>query len=80
MAVGTPVIASRLGAPAELIEDDVNGALISPGDAKALAQILSRLAADTGIVDRWRAALPPVRSLDDVAADYLRLYAAGDRA
>jgi len=36
-ACGLPVIASRLGALAELIEDGVTGLLFSPGDASALA-------------------------------------------
>jgi len=27
-------------------------------------------------VDRWRAALPPARTMDEVAADYLTVYAA----
>jgi glycosyltransferase involved in cell wall biosynthesis len=37
-ACGTPVIASRHGAFAELVEDGVNGLLFSPGDAHDLAE------------------------------------------
>jgi glycosyltransferase involved in cell wall biosynthesis len=37
-ACGTPVIASRHGAFAELVEDGVNGLLFSPGDARDLAE------------------------------------------
>jgi glycosyltransferase involved in cell wall biosynthesis len=77
MAVGTPVVATRMGALAELIEDGVNGRLLPPGDARALAGALRDIAADPGsTIDRWRAALPPVRTMDDVAADYLRVYEA----
>jgi glycosyltransferase involved in cell wall biosynthesis len=36
-AAGTPVIASRLGPLAEMVEDDVTGLLFEPGDAAALA-------------------------------------------
>ena len=46
MAVGTPVIASRLGALPEVIEDEVTGILVSPGDARALAAAMDELWAD----------------------------------
>ncbi|MEY4766969.1 MAG: hypothetical protein RI907_3642 [Pseudomonadota bacterium] len=36
-SVGVPVIASRMGAMAELIEDGVTGLLVTPGDAQDLA-------------------------------------------
>jgi glycosyltransferase involved in cell wall biosynthesis len=43
MAAGLPVIASRIGQLATLIEDGVNGLLCPPGDAQALAEALDRL-------------------------------------
>ena len=39
-ASGTPVIAARVGAPAELVEDGVTGLTFRPGDAEDLAQRL----------------------------------------
>jgi len=76
MAVGTPLIASRLGNLAEIVEDDVNGRLVPAGSVGALAAALQQVAADpAGTVDRWRARLGPIRSLDEVADDYLALYA-----
>ena len=74
-AVGTPVIGSRLGGLRELVTDGVNGRLVMPGDATALAALLADLARDpTGTVDRWRAALPPTRTMQDVATDTLAMY------
>jgi glycosyltransferase involved in cell wall biosynthesis len=37
-ATGTPVIASRLGSLAEIVEDGVTGLLVTPGDATELAR------------------------------------------
>ena len=39
-AVGTPVIASRIGSLAEIVEDGVTGVLTPPGDAAALANAI----------------------------------------
>jgi glycosyltransferase involved in cell wall biosynthesis len=43
MAAGKPVVASALSGVAELVEDGVNGLLVAPGDAEALAVALERL-------------------------------------
>jgi len=43
MAVGRPVIASNIGAPAEIIEHGVNGLLVPPDDPKALRQAVMEL-------------------------------------
>ena len=42
-AVGVPVVASRIGALAEMIEDGRTGLLVAPGDPSALASALTRL-------------------------------------
>jgi glycosyltransferase involved in cell wall biosynthesis len=44
-ASGVPVLASRLGAMAELVEDGVTGKLFAPGDAKELAAALAWMTA-----------------------------------
>jgi glycosyltransferase involved in cell wall biosynthesis len=57
-AAGTPVIASRLGAMAELVDDGQTGWLFTPGDASALAaciHVLSNLPIDAMAAVRRRA-------------------------
>lgn len=46
MAVGTPVVASRVGGISEIIRDGVDGFLIPPNDVDALANRLTRLLSD----------------------------------
>lgn len=46
MAAGKPVVASRAGGLAELVEDEVTGLLVEPGDAEGLARAIRRIASD----------------------------------
>ena len=64
LAVGTPVLASRVGGVAEVVRDGENGLLFPPGDAPALAQAIRRYFDDDGLRDRLRSA----------AADSVRAY------
>ncbi len=48
-AVGRPVVASRVGALAELVEDGQTGLLVPPGDPHALAQALERFMGDASL-------------------------------
>jgi glycosyltransferase involved in cell wall biosynthesis len=74
-AMGTPVIGTRIGGLAEVVADGVNGQLVAPGDWRALAVVLKAMAGDPlGTIDCWRQALAPVRTMDQIAADYLKLY------
>jgi glycosyltransferase involved in cell wall biosynthesis len=76
-AVGTPVVGSRVGGLNELIRDGINGRLLTPGDATEWAVTLSEIAANPeAIVNEWRRHLVPPRTMDDIARDYLSLYAA----
>ena len=43
MAVGLPVVASRVGGIPALVDHDVNGLLVPPGDAAALAGAITRV-------------------------------------
>ncbi len=49
MAAGVPVIAANAGGPAEIITDDVDGILIAPGDAAALAIAMRRVHDDSAL-------------------------------
>ncbi len=49
MMVGTPVVGSRVGGIPDLIEHGVNGLLVPPGDARALAGALRRVLEDPDI-------------------------------
>lgn len=46
MAVGTPVVATRVGGLAEVVEDGVTGVLVEPGEPAALAAGVLRVLAD----------------------------------
>ncbi len=49
LAVGTPVIATRTGGVAEVLEDGVNGLLVEPGDVDALTAAIDRFFLDPAL-------------------------------
>ncbi|HEV7518966.1 MAG TPA: glycosyltransferase [Thermoanaerobaculia bacterium] len=77
MACGVPVLASRLGALAEIHAERECGALFTPGSTAELSGWIERLIADPGIVDGWRHCLresPPVKGLDAHAEEIEEVY------
>jgi len=52
MACGLPVVSSRVGGTAELLEDNVNGLLVPPQDVGALVHALERLLTEEGIAQK----------------------------
>jgi glycosyltransferase involved in cell wall biosynthesis len=65
LAVGTPVIATRVGGVAEVVRDGENGLLVEAGDVAALAEAVRRFFADEALRDRLRArAAESVRAYD----------------
>lgn len=80
MAAGLPVVASRAGGPAEIIDDGIDGLLFAPGDPDALAAVLRRLSMDAalrrrlGEQGRQRAReFTPERAADQIMAVYRQL-------
>ena len=65
LAVGTPVIATRVGGVPEVVCDRVNGLLVAPRDPEAMAAAIARLFDEPGLRDRLAAAAAPsVRELE----------------
>lgn len=52
LSFGLPVISSRIGAIAEVIEDGVTGILVPPGDVAAISVAMERFAADRSLAVR----------------------------
>ncbi len=52
MLAGRPVVASAAGGVLEIVEDMKTGFLYEPGNAEALAKLLSRILADPDLADR----------------------------
>lgn len=81
MAVGTPLVASRLGGLAEIIEDSVTGFLVRPGDPAALAAAMRRMWADPTRTaemgarawDSARECFAPSKQIDRLVALYEHL-------
>jgi glycosyltransferase involved in cell wall biosynthesis len=71
MAAGLPVVASRVGALGELIED---AALVAPGDAAALAEATARIASDGAAGERARERVRAVCAPELVARELARIY------
>ena len=67
LAVGTPVIATRTGGVAEVLEDGVNGLVVEPGDLAALAGAITRFFEEPGLAERLREGSVP--SVADYAPD-----------
>jgi glycosyltransferase involved in cell wall biosynthesis len=56
MAMGRPVIATRIAGIPELVEHDVSGVLVAPGRVSSLVDALERLAGDQALRTRMGAA------------------------
>jgi glycosyltransferase involved in cell wall biosynthesis len=78
-AAGVPVVASRLGGPAELIRDGVDGRLFAPGDATALAKIISEFSRNPSSLEKLREGIQQDgarfrRTFHEVAKEMAAIY------
>jgi len=84
MATGVPIVATRVGGNTALVEDEVSGLLVPPGDPSAVAKAIIRLVEDPGFGARLGTAAREVactrfsreRMLSRIAALYERALAA----
>ncbi len=78
MATGLPVVATRSGGPAELVEDGVSGVLVPTGSGAELARGLESVLLDSVLArrlgDAASARARALFSLDTMLGRYLRLY------
>lgn len=71
MAAGVPVVASRIGALPELVEQE---GLVDPGDATALAEAIGRRWRDVAAAERGRARMQELCAPAAVAAGLAAVY------
>lgn len=78
MAAGLPAIATRVGAIPDLIDDGVDGILIEPRSAAALAGAICRLSGDRDALERMgaaaRATITARYSIDRLALELRGVY------
>lgn len=72
---GVPVVGSRIGGIATLVQDGWNGALVEPGSPQALGCALRRLVDRPATIGEWAARLPRVKSIAEDACQWEAMYA-----
>jgi glycosyltransferase involved in cell wall biosynthesis len=76
-AAGVPVVASRTGGILEMLDHEVDGLLVEPGDDRGLAEAIRRLLEDeplrSACVAHARTRLPAF-DVDRLAEQYLEIY------
>jgi glycogen(starch) synthase len=77
-AAGTPVVASATGGLTELVSDHVNGILVPPGDAGALAEAVVAILSDHALAKKLKTGARSVDlsrySVDAMAGAMSRIY------
>jgi len=78
LAARVPLIVPRLGGLAEAVRDGVDGLVVDPLSADALAAALDRLSSEDGLLERLQAGIEPPRRFD-AYVDELEAYYSGER-
>jgi len=78
LAARVPLVVPRLGGLAEAVRDGVDGLVVDPLSADALAAALERLAGEDGLLERLQAGIEPPRSFA-AHVDELEAYYGGER-
>lgn len=73
-AAGVPVLATDLGGLSELVEHEVHGELFALDDVDDLARRVMRLAAEPERLERYRRALPRVKTLGQNGDELEAIY------
>lgn len=73
-ALGVPVVASRLGALTEKVQEGVTGRLFAPGDPADLARVLGELIAQPAQLAALRSNIRPGPDMREHAVEMLGLY------
>jgi glycosyltransferase involved in cell wall biosynthesis len=73
-AAGRPALATNLGGMSEAVQHDINGLLFERGDVAGLARAIQRLLDEPGLLNRLRAGIGPVRTIDDEMVQLLQIY------
>ncbi len=73
-AAGTPVIATDLGGLSEVVKDEENGLLFELENVEDLARQLRRLGEEPGLLERLRAGIGPVKTIEENVDELEMLY------
>ena len=77
-AMGIPIVATKVGGTPELIRNGVDGLLVSPGSAEALAKAISEIARDPDLgikmAESLRVRIQEKFTLDTMAKETLKVY------
>lgn len=73
-AAGKPVLGSRLGGIAEVVQDGVNGLLVEPNSCEAWNRELQRLREEKGLLFKLRSGVRPPKPMEVVAKEMEALY------
>ena len=71
---GVPVVGARIGGIADLVVDGRTGLLYTPESAGDLARALRAIVDDRALLDRFRRALPAVKSIAADGEEWERIY------